>query len=604
MCGIVGYTGTKNVTPFLIEGLAALEYRGYDSAGMYVEGAGPLKRAGKVAELRDAITDTYQGTSGIAHTRWATHGKPTETNAHPHTDARGAVWLVHNGIIENHASLREELRSAGVTFRSETDTEVLAQLIGTIHARGASLADAVRSALEQVRGTYGLAVMSEKEPGTIIAARKGSPLLIGVAEDGNYVASDATPLLPYTRSVLYLEEGDLAIVTPSGVSIEDHVGAPVTRTTHILQHDSESARKNGYEHFMLKEIMEADAVVENTLRGRLLEDLSIALDGFEHTEAFAALKKARRVLITGCGSAYYAGLVAKEALEEFVGVPATVEVASELRYRRQTANPEDTFAIAISQSGETADTLEAVRALRARGVLVLAVVNAVGSSLSREADVVLYNQAGPEISVASTKAFVSQITLLTLLALALSTDAVVRARHTRALQTLPEKVRSLLATASQIEVAAKKYASYDDFLYLGRKYQCPIAFEGALKLKEVSYIHAEAYGAGEMKHGPLALIDASFPTLALAPEDALYEKTASNIEEVRARDGKVLAITTEGNTALSGKVDDILYIPATEDALLPILTTIPLQLFAYFVAKERGLPIDMPRNLAKSVTVE
>ena len=604
MCGIVGYTGTKNVTPFLIEGLAALEYRGYDSAGMYVSGAGPLKRAGKVAELRDAISEAYQGTSGIAHTRWATHGKPTETNAHPHTDASETVWLVHNGIIENHASLREELRAAGVAFRSETDTEVLAQLIGNIHANGTSLLDAVRSAQQEVRGTYGLAVMSEKEPGTIVAARKGSPLLIGVAEDGNYVASDATPLLPHTRSVIYLEEGDLALVTRDTVSIEDPTGTPVTRATHVLEYDIESSRKNGYEHFMLKEIMEADAVIENTLRGRLSDDLSISLDGFETTDAFVSLAKARRILITGCGSAYYAGLVAKEALEEFVGIPVAVEIASELRYRRQTADPEDTFAIAISQSGETADTLEAVRALRARGLPVLAVVNAVGSSLAREADVVLYNQAGPEISVASTKAFVSQITLLTLLALALSKDEKVRAQHTNALRVLPEKVRTILASASSIESVAKKYASYEDFLYLGRKYQCPIAFEGALKLKEVSYIHAEAYGAGEMKHGPLALIDASFPTLALAPVDALYEKTASNIEEVRARDGKVVALTTEGNDALEAKVDDVLYIPVTEDALLPILTTIPLQLFAYYVAKERGLPIDMPRNLAKSVTVE
>ncbi len=607
MCGIVGYVGKKNAAPFLLEGLSALEYRGYDSAGIYVAGAGALKRAGKVAELIACVPDNWGGTSGIAHTRWATHGAPTELNAHPHCDASGTVWLVHNGIIENHADLRKELESQGVVFKTQTDTEALAQLIGSCYGPDVLLEDAVRAALRRVRGTYGVAVASEREPGKIVVARMGSPLMLGIGEDGYYIASDATPILPYTRKAIYLDDGDMAILTQSGYTIQDASLAAIDKPTTILEWDAEAAQKRGYEHFMLKEIMEVPEVIENTLRGRLsaAEGTSI-LGGLR--DVASQLAHAKRIIITGCGSAYYAGLVGKALIEELSGLPVEVEIASELRYRRPTADPKDTVLIAVSQSGETADTLEAIRAAKRHGMLALGIVNVVGSSVARETDAGIYNHAGPEIGVASTKAFISQMLVLTLLALHLARERGMSEEDgqdfVRELEALPAKARDVLERAPAIEIIARKYAQARDFLYLGRKFQCPVAFEGALKLKEISYIHAEGYGAGEMKHGPLALIDADFPSLVIAPEDSMFEKTASNIQELKARSGPVVALTTDGAQHIEELADDTLWIPRACEPLLPVLTTIPLQLFAYYIARERGCPIDKPRNLAKSVTVE
>ena len=610
MCGIVGYVGKKDAAPFLLEGLAALEYRGYDSAGIYVSGAGSLKRAGKVAELADACDlDAMRGNSGIAHTRWATHGPPTELNAHPHADESGTVWLVHNGIIENHAEIRKELEAAGVTFKSQTDTEVLVQLIASLYTEGTPLEDAVRGALSRIHGTYGIAVASEREPGKIVVARMGSPLMLGVGEDGIYVASDATPILPYTRKAIYLDDGEMAIVTDHGYAIENADKEAVDKPVTALEWSAEAAQKKGYEHFMLKEIMEVGEVIENTLRGRLDKEHGTAiLGGFQDTDIHGYLKHAKRIIITGCGSAYYAGLIGKTLIEELAGIPVEVEIASELRYRRPTADPKDTVLIAVSQSGETADTLEAIRAAKRQGILTLGIVNVVGSTVARETDAGVYNHAGPEIGVASTKAFVSQVLVFALVALHLARERGMSKADGDSfiteLEALPAKARDILTRKEIIEAVAKKYAEARDFLYLGRKFECPVAFEGALKLKEISYIHAEGYGAGEMKHGPLALIDPDFPTLVIAPKDSMYEKTASNIEEIRARSGKVVALSTDGNEDIERLADDALYIPSAHEALLPILTTIPLQLFAYYVAKERGCPIDKPRNLAKSVTVE
>ncbi|MFZ3043515.1 MAG: glutamine--fructose-6-phosphate transaminase (isomerizing) [Minisyncoccia bacterium] len=607
MCGIVGYIGKKNATPFLIEGLRALEYRGYDSAGVYVAGQGVLKRAGKVEALAASVPNTFSGNAGIAHTRWATHGPPTEVNAHPHTDSSETIWLVHNGIIENYAELREHLQSQGIACYSDTDTEVLAKLIGQKYRADISLEDAVTGALASVRGTYGIAVMSKREPEKIVATRCGSPLLIGIGTDGYYLASDATPVLPHTREVIYLDDGELAVLTPRTYTVRTPSQDFVQKYPETLEWDAEAVKKQGYEHFMLKEIMEIPEVIRNTLRGRLdyIEGTSV-LGGLR--DVAPQLAGIRRLIITGCGSAYYAGLVGQELIEEFSGIPVEVEVASELRYRRFTGDPTHTVLLAISQSGETADTLEALRIAKKHGMLTLGVVNVVGSSIARETDAGVYNHAGPEIGVASTKGFISQVVVLTLIALMLGRQRKLSISEglkiTEALKSLPDKASEILERKDEIASVAKRFADAKNALYIGRKYQCPVAYEGALKLKEISYIHAEGYGAGEMKHGPIALIEPSFPTIALAPKDSLYEKMCSNIEEIRARGGKILAVTTDGNSDIQRLTSDILYVPETREELLPILTAIPLQLFAYYVAKERGLPIDKPRNLAKSVTVE
>ncbi|MDP1690254.1 MAG: glutamine--fructose-6-phosphate transaminase (isomerizing) [bacterium] len=607
MCGIVGYIGRKDATPFLMDGLRALEYRGYDSSGIYLSGKGVMKRAGKVEKLVAALPKDFSATAGIAHTRWATHGPPTEKNAHPHTDASQTVWIVHNGIIENHAELRDALVREGIAFSSDTDTEVLAQLIGKYHAKGGPLEKAVSRALRDIRGTYGLAVMSVREPEKIVVARLGSPLMLGIGTHEYYIASDATPLLSRTRRVVYLEDGELAVLTQSGYTVRDLSYALIKKNEETLEWNAEAAQKHGFAHFMMKEMMEIPKVIEDTLRGRLnARDGTVVLGGLR--DVAKRLVDIRRIIITGCGSAYYAGLVGEHLIEHFAGIPVEVEIASELRYRPFTADPEHAVLLAISQSGETADTLEAIRLAKKNGMLTLGVVNVVGSTIARETDTGVYNHAGPEIGVASTKAFVSQIVVLSLIALFLgrnrSLSSTEGRKMVRALAALPEQARDILSRHKTIAKIAKKYAGMKNALYIGRNNQCPVAYEGALKLKEISYIHAEGYGAGEMKHGPLALIDGSFPTIALAPKDSLYEKTCSNIEEIRARGGKIIAVTTDGNESIRKIADDVIFVPQTHEALLPVLTTIPLQLFAYYVALERGLPIDKPRNLAKSVTVE
>lgn len=608
MCGIIGYTGSRNATPILIDGLRALEYRGYDSAGLYVTGQGCVKRAGKVSALADAIGEDFSGTSGIAHTRWATHGAPTETNAHPHTDPSGSVFIAHNGIIENYAELKEALEKDGVAFKSETDTEVLAALIGSHYREGTTLEDAVSEALLQVRGTYGLAVASAREAGKLVAARASSPVMLGIGENEYYIASDATPILKYTREVVYLDDGELAILTPLGYSVRTLSREPRAKKVETLEWDVESAQKKGFEHFMMKEMMEIPEAIEHTLRGRLnAQTGEVTLGGLR--DMLPQLKEAQRIMLTACGSASYAARAGELMIEEFAGIPAEVELGSELRYRAPTMRAGETVLFAVSQSGETLDTLEAVREARRQGVLSLGVVNVVGSSIARETDAGVYNHAGPEISVASTKAVISQMTVLALVALLLAKErgrgVEERITLARALAELPALAREVLARKDRIAEIAKKYVEVTNAFYLGRKFQCPVAYEGAIKLKEISYIHAEAYAAGEMKHGPIALIEQGFLAVVLAPEDSMYEKSISNVQEVRARGGSVLAVTTDSaEHRLKGLADDIITVPKTHEAFLPFLTTISLQLFAYYVAHARNLPIDMPRNLAKSVTVE
>ncbi|MBP6860157.1 MAG: glutamine--fructose-6-phosphate transaminase (isomerizing) [Candidatus Pacebacteria bacterium] len=608
MCGIVGYVGSRNATPFLLDGLSALEYRGYDSAGIYVEGKGVVRRAGKVATLREAVPEGFSGTLGIAHTRWATHGPPVEKNAHPHTDASGTVSIVHNGIIENYADLKAELASSGVAFHSDTDTEVLANLIYAEYGEGVLLEDAVAKALSRVRGTYGLVAASVREPGKLVAARFSSPVMLGIGDGEYYIASDATPVLRHTRDVVYLDDGDIAVLTENGYDIRTLAGESRSATVETLEWDLEAAQKKGYEHFMLKEMMEIPEALENTLRGRLLmAEGSVRLGGL--IDILPTLQEKSRVIITGCGSASYAGRVGELMLEEFAGIPTEVELGSELRYRKNTMNPADTILIAVSQSGETLDTIEAIREAKRNGVTTLGVVNVVGSSIARETDAGVYNHAGPEISVASTKAMISQMAVFAMISILFARGRGMSVgegqERIEELAKLPDLARSILKKSEEIRKLSQKYKDAENAFYLGRKYQFPIALEGAIKLKEISYIHAEGYASGEMKHGPIALIEPSFLSVVLAPDDSLYEKSKSNIQEIKARGGKVLAITTEGKEEdLRELADDIIAVPKTHEAFLPILTAIPVQLFAYHVAHARDLPIDQPRNLAKSVTVE
>ena len=608
MCGVIGYVGKRDAAPILIEGLRALEYRGYDSAGVYVAGQGVIKRSGKVSELANAIPEGFSGTSGIAHTRWATHGAPTEANAHPHTDATGEVFIIHNGIIENYAELKEMLGDDPATYQSETDTEVLAHLIGHEYREGVPLQDAVRAALRQVRGTYGLAVASAREPGVLVAARASSPVMLGIGKGENFIASDATPVLHYTRDVVYLEDGDVAVVTADGYSVTTLSNEPTDKKIETVEWDVEAAQKKGFEHFMLKEMMEIPEAIENTLRGRLIVEQGRAkLGGLR--EALPRLAQAERIMITACGSASYAGRVGELMLEEFARIPVEVELGSELRYRAATMDPATTILLAVSQSGETLDTIEAVREAKRNGLMTLGVVNVVGSSIARETDAGVYNHAGPEISVASTKAVISQMTVLALITLLLARERGMNdadgKKFAEGLAALPSLAREVLARREHIQEIAKRYANIENAFFLGRKFQYPIAAEGAIKLKEIAYIHAEGYAAGEMKHGPIALIEPSFLSVVLAPDNALYEKTRSNIQEIKARSGTVLAITTDTRAEdVRALANDIIAVPDAPEVFLPFLTTIAVQLFAYYVALARGLPIDMPRNLAKSVTVE
>jgi glutamine---fructose-6-phosphate transaminase (isomerizing) len=608
MCGIFAYTGNnkKNAGEVLLDGLASLEYRGYDSAGMYLPESGIVKSTGPVSYLRRKMPAGYFGKSGIAHIRWATHGEPTEVNAHPHRDCTGDIWLVHNGIIENYKELRERLTKLGHTFVTTTDTEVLTHLIEEHLKKEKDFEKATLAALREVKGTYGLAIEYAPEPEKVIAARMGSPVVLGIGEHERFIASDASPILKHTSQVVFLEDGEIAVITPEKHDIFKLDGGRVERNAEKIDWNIEAAQRGGYQHFMLKEIMEGPEVVQNTLRGRLLEKEGLAkLGGLESVAD--EIKKAERMILVGCGTAYYAGLTGEYMLEEHAGIPVEVELGSEFRYRHPVLNPR-TMLLAVSQSGETADTLEAIREGKRRGALTLGICNTVGSTIARETDAGIYNHAGPEIGVASTKALVSQLTALALLTMFIGRQRTMSIETgqeiARELLLLPEKIQKILDGREKIEKLAKKYSKARDFLYIGRKYNYAIAFEGALKLKEISYIHAEGCGAGEMKHGPLAMIDENFPTLAIATSDSVYEKVVSNVEEIKARRGPVIALATEGNDEVKSLVDDVMYVPQTLEMLSPILNVVPLQLFAYYFAREKGYNMDRPRNLAKSVTVE
>jgi glucosamine--fructose-6-phosphate aminotransferase (isomerizing) len=588
-----------------------MEYRGYDSAGMTVLVNGSLvtrKAAGKIAELESVLGNGKApvGTVGIGHTRWATHGSPTTANAHPHMDCSGEFAVVHNGIIENAGLLRDQLASRGHVFQSETDTEIIAHLIEAAYTD--SLEHAVRAALRQLEGAYGLAIMSSRDPGKIVVARHGSPLLLGIGENGEYyAASDAAAVLAQTRQVVYLDDGEMAVLSPEGYRTLAITGGEITKEVQKISWDLSAIEKGGHPHFMLKEIFEQPETLRNTMRGRLLDSEGIAkLGGITFTPE--ELRGIENITITACGTSWHAALIGEYMLEELVRIPVEVEYASEFRYRSPVIGA-NSLVIAISQSGETADTLAALREAKARGARVMGIVNVVGSTIARESDCGMYLHAGPEIGVASTKAFTSQVVALTLFALLLGrTRGTISEEQGRgiaaALRALPDQVERVVAQNDTIREIAKTYVHASNFLYLGRGYNFPTALEGALKLKEISYIHAEGLPAAEMKHGPIALIDENMPVVILAPTDAVYSKVVSNVQEVKARSGRIIAVVTEGNGDLGVKVDHRIAVPHTIDMLTPILTTVPLQLLAYHVAVLRGCDVDMPRNLAKSVTVE
>lgn len=610
MCGIVGYIGDKNPLPILLDGLKRLEYRGYDSAGVALlvdHSLRVFKKAGKVSELKNIIPAMPQKiTIGIAHTRWATHGVPNDLNAHPHTDCANEIAVIHNGIIENYHSIRTKLKAEGHRFLSMTDTEVLAHLIEEMNKYSGDLETAVRLALRQVEGTYGIAVISSGEPDKIIAARKGSPLLIGVGTNEHYVASDASALVQYTRDVVYLEDGEIAVLKRESFEIKTIDNVEIEKQVHQITIDIAEIEKGGFEHFMLKEIMEQPETLRNSMRGRvLLADGNAKLSGLQ--DVMPTLESAQRVIITACGTSWHAGLVGEYMLEQYGRIPAEVEYASEFRYRNPIIKKDDVVFL-ISQSGETADTLAALREAKQKGAAVFGICNVVGSTIARESDAGVYIHAGPEIGVASTKAFTSQLVVLSLITLMIARQRGLSAEEGRkicqALLDLPEKVEMILRDTSEIENIAEQLKDAPNALYLGRGYNFPVALEGALKLKEISYIHAEGYPAAEMKHGPIALIDENMPVVVIAPRDNTYEKIISNIQEVKARKGIVIAIVNDSDTALQSLADYLIHVPRTVDFLSPIINIIPLQLLAYHIAVKRGCNVDQPRNLAKSVTVE
>jgi len=609
MCGIVGYIGKKDAGPILMDCLKRLEYRGYDSAGVGViqEDRIELRRsAGKIAELERVLGQSpLHGRTGIAHTRWATHGRPSAANAHPHSDCASSVAVVHNGIIENHRPLRRALESQGHRFGSQTDTEVIPHLI---ESRGGEIEAATQEAVRELEGDYALAVISRRDPGKVVAVRSGGPpLIVGFAPDGFFLTSDASAILPYTRDVLSLEEGEMAVLSGDGVRLATFDGRVVDRSPFRVPWDAETAQKGGFPHFMLKEIWEQPRAIRDTWAGRVdLEAGDVRLPELGLDDE--TLARVRRIVLVACGTSWHASLVGKHVLESVCKVPVEVDVASEYRYRSPLVDPE-TLTVAISQSGETADTLGAVRESRARGSKAVAICNVVGSTLARDADGVLYTHAGPEIGVASTKAFTSQLVALDLLAIRLGRARGVlladSARELlRELADIPRLAGELLGRAEGLLEIASTLRTSTSVLYLGRGIQYPLALEGALKLKEISYIHAEGYPAGEMKHGPIALIDRTVPVVAIAPLGRLYEKTLSNVEEVKARDGRVIAIASDDDREIAGKADHVFRLPRTSELLLPILTALPLQLLAYHAAVLRGCDVDQPRNLAKSVTVE
>ncbi|MBI3539419.1 MAG: glutamine--fructose-6-phosphate transaminase (isomerizing) [Candidatus Eisenbacteria bacterium] len=610
MCGIVGYVGQRACLPILLEGLKRLEYRGYDSAGIAVQQNGKLvvrKAAGKIRMLEERLNgDAPAGTSGIAHTRWATHGEPNDVNAHPHGDCAGNIALVHNGIIENYMVLKSALEAEGHRFTTDTDTEVLAHLIENHMQRGLKLEQAVGAALRQVEGTYGIAVVSASEPGVVVGARNGSPLVVGVSDGEYFLASDVAPIIEHTRQVVYLDDGEMAVLSPEGFHTATIEHERVDKQVHEVEWDLAQIEKGGFPHFMLKEIREQPTSVRNSMRGRLLVRDGLAkLGGLNMSPD--AMREIRRIIILACGTSWHAGLIGEYMLEEHARIPVEVEYASEFRYRNPIVD-QGTAVLVISQSGETIDTLAAMREARRKGARSLGIVNVVGSTIARESDGGVYIHAGPEIGVASTKAFTSQVTVLALLTLMLGRQREMSREAgidlAQALDQIPEQIERILERNDAVHAIAEAYVRRDNFIYLGRGYNFPVALEGALKLKEISYIHAEGYPAAEMKHGPIALIDENMPVVFICTRDSAYDKVMNNMMEVRARKGRIIAVATEGDTDVKQRSDHVIYVPQTVPCLQPILSVIPLQLLAYHVAVLRGCDVDQPRNLAKSVTVE
>jgi glucosamine--fructose-6-phosphate aminotransferase (isomerizing) len=618
MCGIVGYIGKRDATPILLEGLRRLEYRGYDSAGIALVGPGGLqvrKKKGKIDEglARMLPASPIHGEVGLGHTRWATHGPPSDENSHPHLDHSGRIAVVHNGVIENFDRLKERMLQAGHKFHSATDTEVLAHLIGEHYGKVKGLkgeqhplTQAVMNALREVIGTYGIGVMCVDCPGVIVAARRGSPLLVGVGEGEHFIASDASAVVAHTRQVAYLNDYDVATIRPDGFSVVSLGSDTAKVQISQLEFDAEAAEKGKYAHYMLKEIFEQPRTVENALRGRIdFDEVMPKFGGLNMS--VAELREVDQIVIPACGTSWHAALIGEYLFEEFAHIPTEVEYASEFRYRNSPLE-KHTLVLVITQSGETADTLAGLRESRRRGHKVLAVCNVVGSTIAREADGGIYLHAGPEIGVASTKAFTSQVSVLTLFSLLMGRIRMLSSNRglqvLRALEAVPGQIQRVLEQNDVIKRIALKYAHAEDFFFLGRQYSFPVALEGALKLKEISYIHAEGYPAAEMKHGPIAMIDEKTPTVIVIPTDPLYEKCFSNLEEIKARKGPVIAIATEGNERIREKVDDVIYVPQTIEPVAPLLSVIPLQLLAYHIAVARGCDVDKPRNLAKSVTVE
>jgi len=614
MCGIVGYIGKRNVISILVDGLKRLEYRGYDSAGVAFrdkEGIRVFKIAGKVAELERMLIGLGSNSNiGIAHTRWATHGIPNEVNAHPHVDCTGNIAVVHNGIVENYQSLKNKLEKEGHIFKSQTDTEVIAHLIEEFYKIYGDIEIAVRNLFFEVKGTFGLAIMTSYDPDKIIVARRGSPIAIGIGNGENITASDPTAIIGITRDVIFLDDDEYAIITRDNVSVkrvDQNSVSELDKEIFKIEFELEQIEKGGFPHFMLKEIFEQPESIMNSMRGRvLIEDGDAKLGGL--SDVMDKILNAKRFIIAACGTSWHAGLVGKYMIEQFARVPVVVEYASEFRYRDPVIYPDD-VAWFISQSGETADTLAALRLVKSKGATALGIVNVVGSTIARESDAGVYIHAGPEIGVASTKAFTSQLVVLALITLLIGRRngniSLEQGREiAQELVKLPEKVREILKLNDFIEEIAERLKEHRNFLYLGRGYNYPVALEGALKLKEISYIHAEGYPAAEMKHGPIALIDENMPVVFIAPKDSIYEKVLSNIEEVKARRGKVISIITERDDKILRVSDFVIQIPQTIEMLMPILTVIPLQLLAYHIAVKRGCDVDQPRNLAKSVTVE
>lgn len=611
MCGIVGYTGSREAYPVIIKGLKRLEYRGYDSTGVALlnSGLNVYKKKGKVADLEETLVGkNLHANTGIGHTRWATHGEPSDRNAHPHSSASGKLAMIHNGIIENYAQLKKELSNKGYQFSSDTDTEVLLNFIEEIKNNNqCNLEEAVRIALKRVVGAYVILILDQDDPDTIIAARKGSPLVIGIGKGEHFLGSDASPMLEYTNKVVYVNDYELAIVKPDELVLKNLGNEKITPYVQKLDIELAAIEKGGYDHFMLKEIFEQPQTIFDCLRGRLdVTKGTITMAGVQNH--IDKLKAAPRIIIVACGTSWHAGLIAEYIIEELCRIPVEVEYASEFRYRNPVIHPGDVI-IAVSQSGETADTLVAIERAKEQGAVIFGVVNVVGSSIARLSDTGAYTHAGPEIGVASTKAFTAQLAVLTMIAIKIAFEkgSIDRQRFDYLLNELndiPAKVELVLQQQDKIKTLAEKYKDARDFLYLGRGYNFPVALEGALKLKEISYIHAEGYPAAEMKHGPIALVDDQLPVVFVATRDSYHEKIVSNIQEIKARKGKVLAVITEGDEMIMGLADDYIEVPPADEIVAPMLSTIPMQLLAYYIGVAKGLDVDKPRNLAKSVTVE